>query len=108
MAGRVDAKMMSNIDYSTFPGGVLIKQGLDDLAGGVESVAARLVLIGGPRLRRMGLPIAQVSREPELLLYKLLAEDNPDSAHSRYNALIRLLVSFERAVECVVLSKKSG
>jgi len=30
----------------------------------------------------------------------LLARENPDSAHSRYNALIRTLVSFERALEC--------
>ena len=34
-------------------------------------------------------------------LYELLAQEDPDSAHSRYNALIRKLVSFERAAECV-------
>ncbi|HVT56871.1 MAG TPA: hypothetical protein VHR45_00585 [Thermoanaerobaculia bacterium] len=28
------------------------------------------------------------------------ARSDPDSAHSRYNALIRRLVSFERAAEC--------
>jgi len=33
-------------------------------------------------------------------LYALLARDNPDAAHSRYNALIRRLVSFERALAC--------
>jgi hypothetical protein len=32
------------------------------------------------------------------MLYALSADDS-DSAHSRYNALIRRLVSFERAVE---------
>jgi hypothetical protein len=29
-----------------------------------------------------------------------LAESDPLTAHSRYNALIRRLVSFERAAEC--------
>lgn len=35
------------------------------------------------------------------LIEKGLAEHDCDSAHSRYNALIRRLVSFERAAECV-------
>jgi hypothetical protein len=33
-------------------------------------------------------------------LYHLLVHDAADTAHSRYNALIRRLVSFERALEC--------
>ena len=33
-------------------------------------------------------------------LYDLLASSGSDSAHSRYNALVRKLVSFERAAEC--------
>jgi len=32
-------------------------------------------------------------------LYELLAAEYSDAAHSRYNALIRQLVSFEQAVE---------
>jgi hypothetical protein len=39
-------------------------------------------------------------REVEHVLYERLAEADADSAHARYNALIRLLVSFERAAEC--------
>jgi hypothetical protein len=35
-------------------------------------------------------------------LYALLAAEDSDSAHSRYNALVRRLVSFERAAECAV------
>jgi hypothetical protein len=31
-------------------------------------------------------------------LYELLSRTDSDSAHSRYNALIRRLVSFERAL----------
>lgn len=30
-----------------------------------------------------------------------LARDDSDSAHSRYNALVRRLASFESALECV-------
>jgi hypothetical protein len=30
-----------------------------------------------------------------------LVESDPDGAHSRYNALLRRLVSFERAAACV-------
>lgn len=86
-----------------FPGADLIREGLRDLANGVESVPALLVLVGAPRLRDLGLDIASTiaSEPPEHRLYDLLALDDPDEAHSRYNALIRRLVSFERAAECV-------
>ncbi len=59
-----------------------------------------LVLVGRPRLRRLGLQVPETSVEaPEDRLYELLARDDPDSAHSRYNALIPRLVSFEHAAE---------
>ena len=38
---------------------------------------------------------------PEHRPYELLARDDPDGARGRYNAMIRRLVSFERAAECV-------
>lgn len=92
---------MGAIDVSGFPGGEFIRQGLDHLSEGFESEAALLVQIGAPRLRRLGLDVRQFDGEPpEHKLYKLLAASDPDSAHSRYNALIRRLVSFERAMEC--------
>jgi hypothetical protein len=92
---------MDSVDLSLFPGGDLIRRGLDQLAQGVESEAALLVLIGAPRLRRLGFPVRESDGEPpEHRLYALLSATDPDSAHSRYNALIRRLVSFERAVEC--------
>jgi hypothetical protein len=83
------------------PGADLIREGLADLAAGVESIPALLVLIGAPRLRRIGFDVADSEFLPEDRLYAKLAEDDQDSAHSRYNALIRKLVSFERAAECV-------
>lgn len=84
------------------PGEDLIEAGLKDLRAGRESIAALLVAIGAPRLRRLGLNLpADLPSNPEHRLYDLLAKDDSDSAHSRYNAYIRRLVSYERAAECV-------
>ena len=89
------------MELSALPGGSLIEEGLGDLARGRETVAALLVAIGAARLRRAGLPVPE-SRfdDPEHRLYRLLEREGSDAAHSRYNALVRTLVSFERAVEC--------
>jgi hypothetical protein len=89
------------VDLRSLPGADLVEQGLDDLSRGVESVPALLVSIGAPRLRRIGMPVPGTTfAEPEHRLYARLSETDPDSAHSRYNALVRRLVSFERAAEC--------
>jgi len=83
------------------PGQELIQRGIPDLAAGQHSVEALLVAIGAPRLRALGLPVPPLAiSHPEHRLYELLARSDADSAHSRYNALIRRLVSFERAGEC--------
>ena len=82
------------------PGGELIEQGLDDLAAGIETAAALLISIGAPRLGQLGLTVANPIPSSEHRLYELLSRTDPDSAHSRYNALIRRLVSFERALAC--------
>lgn len=83
------------------PGADLIRSGLEDLARGVESIPALLVLIGAPRLRRIGFQVPDTPYFPEDRLYEKLSSEYGDAAHSRYNALIRTLVSFERAAECV-------
>jgi hypothetical protein len=83
------------------PGADLIREGLRDLERGVESVPALLVLVGAPRLRTIGLDVPDTPDFPEDRLYALLAAEHGDNAHSQYNALIRTLVSFERAAECV-------
>lgn len=88
--------------YEELPGHDLVEQGLADLARGVESVPALLVAIGAPRLRRLGLPVPDATpADPEQRLYRELSRTGPDSAHTRYNALLRTLISFERAAECV-------
>ncbi len=87
---------------SVLPGEDLIEAGVQDLRAGRETIAALLVAIGSPRLRRLGLDLPELlPTDPEHRLYNLLAQDDQDSAHSRYNAFIRKLVSYERAAECV-------
>jgi len=81
------------------PGGDLIAQGLRDLSNGGETAEALLVAIGGARRRPLGYDVPELP-DPEHRLYELLARTEPDSAHSRYNALLRRLISFERAAEC--------
>jgi len=88
------------VTLDALPGGDLIEAGLADLSRGRASVEALLVSIGAPRLRRIGIDVPAEISNPEEKLYERLAEGDPDSAHSRYNALIRRLVSFERAAEC--------
>jgi hypothetical protein len=85
---------------SSLPGADLVAAGLSDLAVGVESPEALLVSIGAPRLRRIGLDVRSPFPSPERRLDELLARSDSDSAHGRYNALVRRLVSFERAAEC--------
>lgn len=80
------------------PGDEYVSQGLIDLRAGNETISALLVAIGAPRLRQLGLDIPEHRfTAPEHRLYLKLAAEDSDSAHSRYNALIRRLVSFERA-----------
>jgi len=70
------------MDFDRLPGGRLVRQ--------------------GPRLRRLGIHVPPaVHLRSEHRLYERLARVDPGAAHSRYNALIRNLVSFERAAECV-------
>ena len=82
------------------PGQELIERGLRDLARREQTVAAFLVSIGAPRLRQLGYLIPDPLAKPEVGLYALLAEDDPNAAHGRYKALVRRLVSFERAAAC--------
>ena len=83
------------------PGEDLVEQGLSDLARRRVSDFSLLVLIGGPRLRRLGIRVPLVTaRKPfEHQLYTRLERRLGAAAHSYYNGLIRRLVSYERALE---------
>ena len=82
------------------PGAELIAKGLTDLARGEETVESLLVCIGGPRLRSLGVEFTSPFENPEHRLYFLLGRTHGDNAHGQYNALVRRLVSYERALAC--------
>lgn len=84
------------------PGADLVASGIEALRRGEVTVEALLVAIGARRLRAAGLEVPRVPElpdAPELMLYAAVAAAHPRDAHSRYNGLIRRLVSFERALE---------
>jgi hypothetical protein len=84
---------------NSLPGSDLITTGIQDLRYQRETIPALLVAIGAPRLRSLGLELPEhLPSNPEHRLYDLLSATGSDSAHSRYNALIRKLVSFQRAM----------
>jgi hypothetical protein len=86
---------------SGLPGEELVRQGLADFQSGLCTIPACVVRIARPRLSRAGLmpqSNAGQSSEPELQLYDLLKREGGD-AYSRYNALVRELVSFENALD---------
>jgi hypothetical protein len=93
--------MRSNSWIETFPGGELVREGLEDFQSGRRTVPACLVSIARTRLSRAGLISKRSANrlpEPELQLYRLLRQEGGD-AYSRYNSLLRELVSFENALE---------
>jgi hypothetical protein len=89
--------MEQRLQSRHLPGEELVRKGIHDLARGLESPESLLVSIGAPRLRRLGLALPEPFASPEQRLYELLRSEHGDAAHSRYNALVRRLVSFERA-----------
>ncbi len=99
---RTQEAYIEGVGYDALPGGDLIEKGLSDLVAGRETVESLLVSIGAARLKAAGVPVPEAGfDQPERRLYEILAREDQDSAHSRYNALLRKLVSFEAAAECV-------
>ena len=88
---------LDNLDM--LPGGALVRKGLSDLRAHRRSAASLLIDIARPRLTELGLipeTAPPPTLEPERELYRLLLMEQGD-AYSRYNALIRELISFESA-----------
>jgi hypothetical protein len=92
-------------DISGLPGHDLVEEGVADLAAGKETQLAMLVAMAQPRLQALGVDVPTNEHlngpdgpEPSHKLYELLSADGP-GAHSRYNALVRRMVSFARAAE---------
>ena len=79
-------------------------KGIDDLRRGEFTIEANLVLVGAPRLRSIGVEVPRAKgrpESPESALYAAICENGAGNEHSQYNALIRRLVSFERAMEAL-------
>ncbi|HEU6449057.1 MAG TPA: hypothetical protein VFV23_11525 [Verrucomicrobiae bacterium] len=85
---------------SGLPGEELISQGLSDLENERHTAPACLISIARTRLSNAGLSVPPMpsAPEPELQLYRLLCREGGD-AYSRYNSLVRRLVSFEQALD---------
>lgn len=81
------------------PGENLVREGVADVTAGRCTTAACLVAIAGRRLVRAGIMPrdASLEVEPERQLYRQLLGQGGD-AYSRYNALLRELISFEQAL----------
>jgi hypothetical protein len=93
--------MPTNDLITGLPGEALVREGLADYEAGRFTIAACLIAMARPRLVGAGLiPTAAAlgMMEPESQLYRLLRGQSGD-AYSRYNALIRELVSFEYALD---------
>ena len=93
---------MHTKELDGFPGGDLVRQGIADLRRGATTVPGCLVRIARTRLQYAAIipkdVVFEISTEPERDLYRLLLAE-PGDAYSRYNSLIRELVSFENAVD---------
>lgn len=75
----------------------IIRIGLGDLARRESSIEALLVSIAAPRLRQLGIRVPEGLANPEEALFGNLEALYGEGAHSRFNALIRRVVSFARA-----------
>ena len=91
---RSGARVAARVPGALIPGGDLVDEGLTDLASGRTSAASLLVSLAAPRLRREGVPVTNTQPDPELQLYRLLSSTEGDLAYARYNAYLRLIVSF--------------
>ena len=82
------------------PGADMIREGIKDFIARRLTISSCLVRIASPRLSKAGLipQPAESDINAELDLYEILSKEGKN-AYSRYNALIRELVSFEHCLD---------
>jgi hypothetical protein len=87
--------------FHGLPGAERILEGLKDYQGGRHSIPACLVRMAKPRLIRAGVMRACPPHDDgaELELYQLVSSAVGRQSFSRYNALVRELISFEHALD---------
>lgn len=93
--------MTSDVYLTGLPGEALVREGIADVMAGRRTVAGCLVAVARSRFTRAGLLPSTAPPTPdeaERELYRLLRDEGGD-AYSRYNALLRELVSFESALD---------
>lgn len=82
------------------PGVELVREGIADLAFARETECALLVSIAAPRLQLLGVRLPPTLPHAETRLQLRLLATHGNGAHARYNALVRRMVSFQRAAAC--------
>jgi hypothetical protein len=93
------------------PGALLVEKGVADLERGVVSAESLLVTIAKERLENLGVlrpGLAAGSVEAPLALYARLGESGIVDPYSTYNALLRELSSFVRALEHRAAGEQRG
>ena len=87
--------------FEGLPGAERIVEGLKDYHDGRHSIPACFVRMARPRLIRAGMMSASPTHDDgaELQLYQLLSTSGDSHSYSRYNALVRELISFEHALD---------
>jgi len=88
------------VNLDGLPGAELVRSGIRDLLARRTTIGSCLTVVALPRLQAFGLiprNFLPPFQQAELTLYRILREEGGD-AFSRYNALLRELVSFERAI----------
>lgn len=93
-------RMKSELAF--LPGAEIALPGVEDLQAGRDTVDAAAVLVAATRLRRAGFEVPEGRRrpgEPGHHLFELLVEGEALDPHSRYNAILRRIDSFARALE---------
>ncbi len=101
----------SDEQFAGLPGADIVQSGLRDLDDSRVTESSLLVLIAAPNLKRLGIAVPEltgIELPYEHRLYELIAAEHRQSPYSRYNSLIRRLVSFERAFALRKRAAKSG
>jgi hypothetical protein len=99
--------VLAPTDLQDLPGSEIVLRGLADLASHRVTTEALLVAIAAPRLAWLGIDIPEpLPDDPDATLYARLEEQHARDAHGQYNAWIRRLIRFERALEHQIFSER--